>query len=355
MALNIPANLQVEGKINSNYVIEALNTTIFQDIGSGNSIVIDIVGIKNSAANQSLITSYESLLDIPIQIKKSSDSVLGSTMTIEIVGIENSIPCSRKNHFKNDFDSSGGLLSDGDVFTATFNGVNFMLSGHKFSDLEAGKYIVEQINTTETKIAEDLVDIENKFNESLIDLKTNINDDIEDMETHITENIEDIQNTINKRIEDLDKQFSEDLDTMKNTIDENIDNLDTEHKDALESINNSINEAVEDISNLSQSIENLETIVDKKTELKSFNFTLLSTNWQGTSAPFTQTVAVPNTTSVMKSVVDVILSATNSTAISEQQAWSLIGYIDVLEGTIKATCLEEKPTVNLNVHMWGVV
>lgn len=87
---------------------------------------------------------------------------------------------------------------------------------------------------------------------------------------------------------------------------------------------------------------------DKKT---TFTATLLASNWVGSVAPYTQTVNVTGMLATMNPFADIILSSTVETAIAEAEAWGLIGKLETLVGQIKATCLEEKPTVNINITL----
>lgn len=77
----------------------------------------------------------------------------------------------------------------------------------------------------------------------------------------------------------------------------------------------------------------------------------LSTSWDGSSAPYTQTVSVPGILSTDVPIVDVVLSSTTSTAISQLEAWSCVSKITTSNGSITATCLAEKPTSSIPIQL----
>lgn len=77
----------------------------------------------------------------------------------------------------------------------------------------------------------------------------------------------------------------------------------------------------------------------------------LSTSWSGSSAPYTQTVTVSGITSSDTPIVDVVLSTTNSTAISQLEAWGCVSKITTGTNSITATCLEDKPTTAIPIQL----
>lgn len=80
----------------------------------------------------------------------------------------------------------------------------------------------------------------------------------------------------------------------------------------------------------------------------SFTGTLSTSGWTGTSAPYTQTVTVTGIlASAPPPVIDVELSATWSTALSEEEAWGLIKKITYADNSLTFYA-DEKPTVALN-------
>ena len=80
----------------------------------------------------------------------------------------------------------------------------------------------------------------------------------------------------------------------------------------------------------------------------SFTGTLTTSGWTGTSTPYTQTVTVTGIlASAPPPVIDVELSATWSTALSEEEAWGLIKRITYANNSLTFYA-DAKPTVALN-------
>ena len=80
----------------------------------------------------------------------------------------------------------------------------------------------------------------------------------------------------------------------------------------------------------------------------SFTGTLTTSGWTGTSAPYTQTVTVNGIlASAPPPVIDVELSATWSTALTEEEAWGLIKKITYADNSLTFYA-DAKPTVALN-------
>ena len=80
----------------------------------------------------------------------------------------------------------------------------------------------------------------------------------------------------------------------------------------------------------------------------SFTGTLTTSGWTGTSAPYTQTVTVTGIlASAPPPVIDVELSSTWSTALTEEEAWSLIKRVTYTDNSLTFYA-SAKPTVALN-------
>ena len=83
---------------------------------------------------------------------------------------------------------------------------------------------------------------------------------------------------------------------------------------------------------------------------KIYTTTLTSAGWSDT-APYTQTISIEGIKADDSPVVDIVLSADTTTAASELEAWGYISKIDTADGSITATCFEDKPTVDLNIQI----
>ena len=85
--------------------------------------------------------------------------------------------------------------------------------------------------------------------------------------------------------------------------------------------------------------------------LQQFLFiaTLPAAAWNGTAAPYTQTIAVEGIKADDKTDADVLLTDGNETA--ELEAWGYIGRIDTAADSITVTCFEDVPAVDLNLQI----
>lgn len=92
------------------------------------------------------------------------------------------------------------------------------------------------------------------------------------------------------------------------------------------------------------------TQLDSKATTALYTGTLLSSGWSS-SAPYTQTVSIQGMLATDVPIVDVVLSSTTSTAISQTEAWSCVSKIETAAGSIIATCLEEKPTIDIPIQL----
>lgn len=78
---------------------------------------------------------------------------------------------------------------------------------------------------------------------------------------------------------------------------------------------------------------------------------VLSADAWGDSAPYMQAATVSGLTENDTPIVDLILSSITDTAISELEAWGLVNSINTTVNGITATCLEDKPSIDLNVQI----
>lgn len=79
--------------------------------------------------------------------------------------------------------------------------------------------------------------------------------------------------------------------------------------------------------------------------------TFTSAGWVGASAPYTQEVTSTGVLPTDNPIIDVVLSTTSATAISEMDAWAYIGKIETSSNQLTATCYKSKPTLDLNFNM----
>jgi len=94
----------------------------------------------------------------------------------------------------------------------------------------------------------------------------------------------------------------------------------------------------------------LNLINTKADKAREYTATLTAAGWTG-SGPYTQTVTVTGIASTDEPIVDVLLSSNNAIAAAELEAWAMVSKITTGTNSITATCLEDKPTVNLNIRI----
>ena len=92
------------------------------------------------------------------------------------------------------------------------------------------------------------------------------------------------------------------------------------------------------------------TELNSKATTALYTGTLTSSGWTS-AAPYTQTLSISGILSTDVPVVDVVLSSTSSTAISQTEAWSCVSKIETAAGSITATCLEEKPAIDIPIQL----
>lgn len=84
-----------------------------------------------------------------------------------------------------------------------------------------------------------------------------------------------------------------------------------------------------------------------------YTTTLTTLGWADTSgnAPFTQTVNIQGILATDTPIIDVVLSSTSETAKSQLEAFSCLSKIETADGSITATCLDTKPTIDIPIKL----
>ena len=134
------------------------------------------------------------------------------------------------------------------------------------------------------------------------------------------------------------------------------------HCEALTNIGNLFKEgayitALLDTTNNYAFIQNADTnkYLEGKASAKKFTATLTADGWEGTEAPYTQTVAVSGMQSSYEPIADVELSDTLATRENQLTAWGKVSLITTSNGSITAYADVSKPNVNLSVKLLAVV
>lgn len=89
----------------------------------------------------------------------------------------------------------------------------------------------------------------------------------------------------------------------------------------------------------------------KSVSSKSFTGTLIAANWVGATAPYVQTLSIPEIKSSDDPIVGPVYSGTNANQIAQKKAASFISNISTGDGVIVFTCFKRKPTILLEVHI----
>lgn len=92
------------------------------------------------------------------------------------------------------------------------------------------------------------------------------------------------------------------------------------------------------------------TQLNNKATTALYTATLPVSGWSA-SAPYTQTVSVSGILSTDTPVADVVLNVVTSTAMSQISAWMCVSKIETANGSITATCLENKPEIDIPIQL----
>lgn len=101
--------------------------------------------------------------------------------------------------------------------------------------------------------------------------------------------------------------------------------------------------------------EQIERAVGAAQNIGSFSAILLSTDWVGEDAPFTQTLSIEGITGADRPLIDIVQSDNQETAEAELEAWAMVSKIETGDGSITATCYSDKPEIDLNLIILRVV
>lgn len=93
----------------------------------------------------------------------------------------------------------------------------------------------------------------------------------------------------------------------------------------------------------------IDTAVAAKAETTTYSATI-GTTWTGVAAPYTQTVNVVGILATDNPLVDVVLSDTYATAVSQQEDWAKIFRITTAAGSITVYATEQT-TVALTIQL----
>jgi hypothetical protein len=109
-----------------------------------------------------------------------------------------------------------------------------------------------------------------------------------------------------------------------------------------------VNEA---LGKLEAGLDAAEVAIADKAETSSYTATLTAAGWQGSAAPYTQTVVVAGILATDEPIVGPVYSDTLATAISQKEAWSMVSDAAAAAGSIVFECFEDKPTIDIPIQI----
>ena len=117
---------------------------------------------------------------------------------------------------------------------------------------------------------------------------------------------------------------------------------------SVQALQSTTQEIQGDITNLEGEVTTLQS---SKASTFTLSATLTAAGWTGDAAPYTQTVTVTGITAAMNPLVDVVLSDDTETALAQLEGWGYVSSIVTGAGNITARCLEDKPTVDIEIQL----
>lgn len=100
------------------------------------------------------------------------------------------------------------------------------------------------------------------------------------------------------------------------------------------------------IYNGKDGIDGITTVVSQK---QFFYATFTADGWQGSGAPYTQTITLDAMTEELNPVVDLVVSDVIAVGLLEEQNYNYITKIITGNQSLTAYCYKEKPTIDINI------
>ena len=99
--------------------------------------------------------------------------------------------------------------------------------------------------------------------------------------------------------------------------------------------------------------ENAEKNANEYTDSKRkvFNTTLTTNDWEGDSAPYTQTIGIEGILETDMPHYSAVYDADHETRLAQKEAFAMVDDLDTADGSVTFTCFEDKPEVNIPIHM----
>ena len=84
---------------------------------------------------------------------------------------------------------------------------------------------------------------------------------------------------------------------------------------------------------------------------KVFNTTLTTNDWEGDSAPYTQTIGIEGILETDRPHYSAVYDADQETRLAQKEAFAMVDDLETADGSVTFTCFEDKPAVNIPIQM----
>lgn len=84
---------------------------------------------------------------------------------------------------------------------------------------------------------------------------------------------------------------------------------------------------------------------------KVFNTTLTTNDWEGNSAPYTQTIGIEGILETDRPHYSAVYDADQEIRLAQKEAFAMVDDLDTTDGSVTFTCFEDKPAVNIPIQM----
>lgn len=84
---------------------------------------------------------------------------------------------------------------------------------------------------------------------------------------------------------------------------------------------------------------------------KVFNTTLTTNDWEGDSAPYTQTIGIEGILETDRPHYSAVYDSDQETRLAQKEAFAMVDDLETADGSVTFTCFEDKPAVNIPIQM----
>ena len=84
---------------------------------------------------------------------------------------------------------------------------------------------------------------------------------------------------------------------------------------------------------------------------KVFNITLTTNDWEGDSAPYTQTIGIEGILETDRPHYGPVYDADQEVRVAQKESFAMVDDLDTADGSVTFTCFDDKPEVNIPIQM----